>query len=345
MMIFSGNKSKCFLAFAGWCGLLFGCGDRSRQEAVQFFERGNYAFRKQEYSQALHFYTEALGKDPALTEARHNRGLTYVQNHQPEQALRDFSEALQQEPAYAPAYQLRGRVLLQLGRPGAALPDLQRAAGLLPDSAGIQADLGQAHYALHQVAAARTAFDAALRTDPQLARAYINRGVLFFEEKQLPQALADWQQALRLSPEEPTLHHNLSLYHAARQDWPKALAAEETALRLRPGRADFLGHRSFVLLHLGRLPEAEADLQAALRQTDPDAYLFRTQGLLLLLKQQPQAALSALLEAERLNPGVAGLYGLLGTAARAAGQDPCRYFRNGAALGDSAAARQLKTCR
>lgn len=333
---------------AFFCGpvlvlFLFSCADQREQEAVQFFQKANFASRQGDFREAIRLYTEAIEKKADLVDAYNNRGLAYRQVGESDRALRDFDQATKLRAAYWEAWYNRSQVLADGGRWRESLADLERLPPTYRDSAYVLVALGNARMQLNNRAGALADYDRALRLDPRNAEAFVNRGALFFAEKQPDRAEADFKQALQLDPNQHFALNNLSLIEAGRENYREALQLVDRAVMLKPGQAAYLNNRGFYLLQTAQLGAGLQSVESSIRLDDANAWAWRNRGIYFLKTNNFRQALLDLRKAEQLDPGVDALYFYLGEALRLSQQktEACKAYRRGQQLGESLATRQL----
>ncbi|MCI0396059.1 MAG: tetratricopeptide repeat protein [Chloroflexi bacterium] len=92
---------------------------------------GNSTSFQREHRAAVHRFTQAYEMDPALRQARLDRGiLLWREMGRAEEALSDFNALLAEDPDYAPALLNRAMVAQEAGRYADALADLERYLSL-----------------------------------------------------------------------------------------------------------------------------------------------------------------------------------------------------------------------
>ncbi len=99
-------------------------------------------------------------------------------------------------------------------------------------------------------------------------------------------ALTDLKRALEINPEYERAIHSLAESMDLRQEWDKALGYYDLAIGLDPYHPDLLTGRARVLARLGRLVDAEADLERAVYygNFNPDVHAARGRYLLKFRK-------------------------------------------------------------
>ncbi len=161
---------------------------------------------------------------------------------------------------------------LDLHRKG-ALDEAERAyADVLaakPDHIAALSNRGAALRDLGRPAEALACCDAALAIDPGHLWSLNNRGVALIELKRPAEALASFEQALALRPDYEEAQNNrgkvLASQAAAHAAPDEALASFDRAIALRPEYAEAWDNKGALLLELGRLDEATAVIEQAIR--------------------------------------------------------------------------------
>jgi tetratricopeptide (TPR) repeat protein len=173
--------------------------------------------------------------DLAIGEAYKNRGYAYDAKGDFDRAIADFTKAIEINPKDADAYKNRGYAYDAKG-------DFDRAI----------AD-----------------FTKAIEINPKDADAYNNRGSVYETKGDFDRAIADFMKAIEIDPKDADAYINRCWLRAtANRDLTLAFADCDTGLRLAPNDANGLDSRAFLYLRLGRLDEAIADYDAALK-TNP----------------------------------------------------------------------------
>jgi len=228
-------------------------------------------------------------------------------------AERHFTAALTVDPEYAEAHYARGRSRQAMGRFDEALEDLLKAAGLDPSLIMARYHAGKIimeHRRDPQ--AAREQFAAMRGLDPGNEYSLLGEGWLATMQ-------GDWKGALKLADRaaagNPDLREveNLRGYVFSNVRSPerspaKAVVAYGRFLAAMPHNVTALNNRGFALIQLGRLDEAEGDLDEAL-ELDPDYVPALTnRGWLRLRFGKLEGALADLDRAQKLNRGYVWIY-------------------------------------
>jgi serine/threonine-protein kinase len=178
--------------------------DVSNDLAASYKLRGNAAYDKGDYDQALSFYSTALSIDPTDADTYYMRGQIYDAQNKLDLALADETKAIDIDPNFANAYDRRAVVYYKQNKLDLALADLNKAISL----------------------------------DPTFAEAYSNRGIVYADQNQLDQALADHTKAISLDPNDAQAYENRGNVYAKQGQTALALADYRKYLELAPDASD-----------------------------------------------------------------------------------------------------------
>ncbi|WP_345269000.1 tetratricopeptide repeat protein [Nibrella viscosa] len=342
----NGNPTSRFLVQSLLAAVLLAmmgsCSDTRQEEAAQFFLKGNIQLNKQEYREAIRFYTEAINKKPDFADAYNNRGLAKYRNGDLPGALADYDKAIDIDPNFEAAYLNRADVRNDLNDAQNSLADLQRIEKTYKDSAFYQARLGETYTRLNNLAPAQAAFDKAIRLDPNNAEALTNRGALLFQQKAYKLSQLDLERALQLNPKQHEALNNLSMILARSKNYESALAYVNRALEQKPNQPYYLNNKGYYLMMLDRDKEALPFLQESLQLDNQNAWAYRNMGIFYLRQKQAGQAIEALRKAEQLDSSVDQVYYYLGNAYQETDNllKACETWQTGALAGDNQARQQ-----
>jgi Flp pilus assembly protein TadD len=137
---------------------------------------------------------------------------------------------------------------------------------------------------------------------------------------ELEKASAEFIDAQMASADRPEAHVTLGAFHADRAQTDAAEAAYRTALRLDPSFVPAMVNLADLYRALRRDAEGEPLLRQAVATEPQNAVAHHALGLLLLRRQQLDAAITELREAARLAPNNARHAYVYAIALHAAGQ-------------------------
>lgn len=168
--------------------------------ALECLRAGDASRRRGDYADALHWYAEALRRDPGSARAHLRRGQTFLLEGRTEHAIEELTAAARLAPNDAEPYLRRGDALARLGQWRRALDDYGRAIRLRPDlplarhNRAVVCSLAGDH------TRAIAELTIVLEMDPSYAPAYFNRGAAHLALGQSERAVEDLTRVLELAP-------------------------------------------------------------------------------------------------------------------------------------------------
>ncbi len=155
-------------------------GDRLQGQARILLDKGKELYRRDEDTQAVEAFHQAIKLNPELAEAHFRLGLAYDALGQAKEAEEAYKKAVETYSAYfgldenskdAEAHYNFGQTYAGLHLYGEAVREYRQASRLKPADAAIYYDLGTALMRLAQYDEAAEAFSKSLELDPENYRA------------------------------------------------------------------------------------------------------------------------------------------------------------------------------
>jgi tetratricopeptide (TPR) repeat protein len=244
-----------------------------------YFNRGFALDRLGDKTAAVADYTAALQRDPTLAAAFQNRGVAELELRQYPAALADFDQVTalgRQGPAL---HGLRGQALEALGRHAEA--DAAFAACFAHWSSLSERDRNPLSCAYGFAVCGRLpdqaehAFRAIPPRDPKYADACYGRGLLAVNRAQPEEALQHFAEALAARPGFEEAHRYRAVLQARQGRIPEAVAEINEALRAAPKS----GATLYAAACVTALASQQADSPPAARQAADEALRFLRQAL------------------------------------------------------------------
>ena len=242
--------------------------------ASEFNSRGVINMRTHDFTDALIDFTKAVELEPTNSQYLYNRGVVHFEAGHMDLALSDFNQALLLKPNDALALAARAEVRLMTGDEAQANKDFADAMRLSPGDDRIAVRRAAAYGRLARYDLAVAAYDQIIAQHPTAERAaeLINRRCA---------VAAMWRQL----PQR------------------EAVVCDE-ALKAKPDDSGLLQSRGFIRLRLGKLDDALADFNAALRGDPNSTAALYGKSVVEARKGLPVEAKSDLWKATGTNPKV-----------------------------------------
>ncbi|KAK3604593.1 hypothetical protein CHS0354_027447 [Potamilus streckersoni] len=133
-----------------------------KQKADQLKEKANEFFKKEDYNQAITFYTQAIDLDPTVAAYYGNRSFAYLRTECFGYALADANKALEIDPKYIKAYYRRASSYMALGKFKLALKDFETVTKVHPSDKDAKAKYTECNKIVKRIA-----FEKAIAVDDQ----------------------------------------------------------------------------------------------------------------------------------------------------------------------------------
>jgi tetratricopeptide (TPR) repeat protein len=171
-----------------------------------------------EREQAVHDFTEAINRDPAVVTAYVNRGYMLNDLHHPQAASADFETALQKEPNDGEAHLGLAYADLDLQKPQAALREAQLAERAGGDSLDLHVIRATAYGREDMLSQAAREYRAALQFSPGDGALHFGLGNTSFAERQYDEAIQELKLAVNPAHEEARVYALLAQCYANLHD-------------------------------------------------------------------------------------------------------------------------------
>lgn len=331
----------------GLTGIILSCGSKNKTEAAEFFERGNYHFKKNEVKRALELFTEAIDKVPDFADAFNNRGLCYERLGNIEKAANDYRKAVELDDSFYQAKLNLTSALIQIGDLKESEILLNKIAPIYADSAHFFDLRGKYYIKRNETDFAISDFKKSLELAPFNLETLTNLGFSFYLKKDFENAKETFLNVLSEEPEFAFALNNLSATYGQMESWPEALIFSEKAIKKQPNEVTFINTYALNLLETNQINKATEFINKALKLQPANPYSLRNLGLLQLKKEDFAKANNTLKLVEASNPEVEFIYYYLGKSFDSIGNntEACRMYERGSLLLDNRCVIAEKKCK
>jgi Tfp pilus assembly protein PilF len=241
------------------------------------------------------------------------------------QAAADLGSFLKIDQNSAKAHAMLAYCMLRMDDPKGSLAEYTRSATLArPDSTDLQ-NVAKDYALLNDIHDADHWMTLAVRMDPKDAEAWYGLGRIRYTQQRFQEAADCFERALVLDPRSVKAENNLGLSYEGLNRTDDATSAYRNAIKWQQGSEhpseQPLLNLGIVLLHQGKLPEAEQLLAQAAAIAPRDPNIREQLGHLYLQTNELQKAQSQFEQAIALSPKNPALHFLLGRVYRAEGED------------------------
>jgi Flp pilus assembly protein TadD len=210
---------------------------------------------------------------PDDIEVKLDLGAAYQRLGANDKAITTYEDVVSKQPRHAQALKLLGDCYRRAKEPEKAIASYQKVMRLSPGDPRPFFLLGAAYQEAGQDGKAENILQEAQQFKRYVGEAWINLGSLAYRRGDLAKATWYLSRAVTKSPTRPKAHYNYALVLSAKKERDRALDELKIAGDLDPGDAEIRYLAGVILLRLGRLEEARAMFEEALKRKPdhPDA--------------------------------------------------------------------------
>jgi tetratricopeptide (TPR) repeat protein len=220
------------------------------------------------YDEGLTRVAEALKQDPHNEDLLYLAAFLHFRRGELEGSVGFLNQAYRIKPEDWRIHQLYALNFVQVGWSGAVEQELQRAIKLKPDMPELYYQLARYYYTMSKFDQAIAASAQALALSPDYANVYDNLGMSYAGLADPVRAAENFSRAIQINEQQhikdewPLVDYGAFLEN---QDPTKARLILEDALRMNPANATANYELGQTMQRLGRDPDAEKYLTAAIK--------------------------------------------------------------------------------
>jgi tetratricopeptide (TPR) repeat protein/predicted aspartyl protease len=242
-------------------------GDDQALTADDFSRRGRASAARHEFDHAIADLTRAIVLDPTQATYLNERALIYQRAYRDDLALADFDASLKLKPDDTDVLLARANLRVRVGDQAGATADLEAISNAAPRDADVHLWVAETYSNMNLLAAAGPEYDLwipAHKADRRLGMALNGRAwIRALLNEQLGEALEDCNAALRLAPHSRQYLDTRGMVRLRQGDYKDSLVDYNQAIAIGPGAAWSFYGRGIDKIRLGKVPEGQADIEAA----------------------------------------------------------------------------------
>jgi protein O-GlcNAc transferase len=227
------------------------------QQGITFHNSGRM-------DEAIHWYNEALKKDPKNAVALSNMGCAQHSIGNIDAAVISLKKAITNQPHFAEAYNNLGNSLQEQGNIDEAIESYQEAISIKTDFAEAYSNLGNVLQKQSRLDEAVACYQKSILIKPDQASSYSNIGSALQKQGKLDEAVGNFQKAIAYRPDYAEAFCNLGDTLHEQEKLDKAVASYQKAIALNPGYAEAYNNLGITLKEQVKLDEAIASYHKAI---------------------------------------------------------------------------------
>jgi tetratricopeptide (TPR) repeat protein len=235
------------------------------QSAEAFAALGAVLQEREQWDRALEAYERALRLEPRSKTVLWNLALLHESRNRLEEAEKLYSKLVEYYPDAQEAWFRLGHAQLKRADFATCITSFQACLALPKGCPEALVNVGIAHWKMHKLDPAKDALRQAAACPATVCGALRLLAAIALEEQDYDQALKLHKQLLEVGGPTSELLYNLALLAQKRGGAADAVRYYRQALALRPDFPQALLNLGHALMTLGKLEEAQAAWQSALR--------------------------------------------------------------------------------
>lgn len=333
-------KKSLFLSFFTTALFLTACGNKGDT----YNQKGQEAYRKQDYAAAVNSYSSAIAMDNRKAEYYINLAMAYVETGEYENALTQINFALELEPKNQSAYRSKGIIYLALNDYENAILALEQALHLADGFVGdMEYDIlnyrAVAESKSNNYEKAISTYTVLIDVGYKLPEHYYLRGSSYLCNGNLEAAQSDFSHAIENQSSSYDMY--LNIYQALSQYGAEEEAAHylQEALKLDLGKKEDYFSKGKIYYFLNDYTNAISYLLKASENSEANLYL----GKIYMATGDSTQAFLTFQQYLESNPDNGTVYNQLGMMRLQDGayQEALTYFQTGLECGDLTAKKAL----
>lgn len=214
--------------------------ERQRADDVQpadahdHFMVGDFHYRNQDYTLAIHQFQQALRKAPDHFWAQYYLGVCQLRLEHWSEAIASFNASIRPGNEFVYVYILRGLAYGEMGDLDAAEADFAQAARIDPNEYGLYINRGIVRLRHRQVKKAADDFRIAIDQDDQQPAGYLNLAEALRLQGKMADALVELEHCIEVAPTYARAFHAKAIIHVQQNKLDESLDDLDDAIRWAP---------------------------------------------------------------------------------------------------------------
>ena len=320
---------------------------KGNKESAEFFKRGNFHFKKNEFEKAEHFFSEAIKKNPDFADAYNNRGVVYLKVGRIDEALKDFEKAVSVDDSFVDAKLNLGRLYSEMGKTTEAENLYKSIEKKLEKSSEFYNSYGQNFVRQNHFPEGEQMLSKSLALNSKNIEALANISYLKTVTNKPEEAREFLRKAQSLDKENPIVFNNLAVLYGKERNFESAIKNVLLAENKEVNNIIYTNNLTLFYFESDKYFLGKEKLEKALKIDDENPYVTRNQGIQAFMDKDFEKAMGFFSKVEASNPEVDYIYYYIGKTLLAMGKskEACENFKIGAKLNDSWSKKFADNCR
>jgi stress-induced-phosphoprotein 1 len=199
----------------------------------EFKNKGNDAYKKKEFDQAIALYNQAIEVDPENVMYRLNKAAVYLEQGKYDECIASCKEAIELGRKQFVDYSIIAKALVRMGNAYMKMKDYTNAVEMY-GQALTEHRTADTLNLLKKAEKLKEENDRLSYLNPQKSAEAKERGNQFFKDGKYPEAITEYTEAIRRNPDDHTLYSNRAAAYTKLGEYPLGLKDCEHCIKLKP---------------------------------------------------------------------------------------------------------------
>jgi Tfp pilus assembly protein PilF len=309
---------------------LSSCSDSKETRMQRFLLQGNEKIVDKEYEQAEKYFLSALRLDSCFADALNNLGTVEHRRRNNASAVNYYSRAIKCSPDFVQAYLNRANVYYETGALKDALSDIQWLEKKIGDSSSVVLLKGLVYWKMHEPSKAIGNFRLLLRRGETEEDMMINIGTLHSTMRNYDSGRYYLNAVVKNNSDNAQALNALAMLEAEAGSIERASLLIDKALQVNPDDPFVMNNKGYILLLKNQPDSALTFINESIARDPYNGWAYRNKGIHALETGNTADAVRLLKRAESIDPYIDHLFLWLGRAYLKQGDkaEACRYFES-----------------
>ncbi|XP_040572240.1 stress-induced-phosphoprotein 1 [Lepeophtheirus salmonis] len=245
------------------CPLSPSTADEREESATRAKESGNEAYRRRDFTSAIHYYKRAVGLNPKEMNHFSNLAAAYLECGQYEESIEACTQAIKAGRSFKADYKRMAKIYARLGKARKRQGALTHARSAYQDAL-IQYRIPEYQMALNEVEIEIKKKEEEAYIDPEKAEQERSQGNLLFSSGDFTSALKHYSEAIRRSPHDSRLYSNRAACYTKLMSFDLAIKDCEKSIELDSSFVKAYLRMANALRGMGKITQAMAIYEKAI---------------------------------------------------------------------------------
>jgi len=225
------------------------------KKSEDFKNKGNEAYKKKEFDDALKLYDQALQIEPSNIVYLTNKAAAHFEMGKLDECIADCEKAIDEGRKQRADYKLIAKAYSRMGNAYLKMEDYSKALEAYNKSL-TEDRTPQTLELVHKTEKLKQEQEKKAYINPQLSIEHKDKGNQWFKEGKFPEAVKEYSEAIKRNPDDHVLYSNRAACYTKLAAYGEGLKDCETCIRIKPDFVKIYSRKGHLHFFLKEYPKA-----------------------------------------------------------------------------------------